>query len=119
MRGQFSLSLMLLVGMATSAEDWRGTVQDVPEGDTLSVTREGELVEVRLFGIDCPNRGQALYEEARNRASSLCLDQEIHVDPMGHGGSEAPPALVHLPSGKVLNHVLVKEGQQIFRSTTS
>ena len=55
--------------------DFSGKVIAVKDGDTLKVLRDSTTaVTVRLYGIDCPERGQAFslpYDEAERGAESV------------------------------------------------
>jgi len=61
----FSLFL-LAAPHAQAAETLPGRVVGVPDGDILRVDRREEgTIKVRLFGIDCPEKGQGYELEAR------------------------------------------------------
>ncbi|MBF0213473.1 MAG: thermonuclease family protein [Magnetococcales bacterium] len=47
------------------AEEWRGRVIRVLDGDTLMVAREGRAERIRLSGVDTPEKGQPFAEEAK------------------------------------------------------
>ncbi len=50
----------------------------VIDGDTIDVTIDGNFERVRYFGVDTPERGQACYQEARQRNLAL-VDEEVYL----------------------------------------
>jgi endonuclease YncB( thermonuclease family) len=86
------------------------TVVDVLDGDSLVLQRGGERLQIRLYGVDCPERGQPYSARAREFTRSVALNRRVTVairdeDPYGRLVSE-----VTLPDGRVLNQLLVGEG---------
>src|SRR5262245_55474190 len=49
----------LLLPLLAQAEQFTGKVVGIRTGDTLSVLRKGRVVQVRLYGVACPQRRQA------------------------------------------------------------
>lgn len=63
---------------------WSGQVVDVHDGDSLRVRRDnGEVVKIRIYGVDCPELGQPYGEEARDLTARRVLDQRVEVAPTG------------------------------------
>ena len=86
------------------------TVVEVLDGDSLVVVLDGERRQIRLYGVDSPERGQPYADRAREFTRSTALDQRVKVsvrdeDLYGRWVSE-----VTLPDGRVLNELLVQEG---------
>ncbi|HQH28791.1 MAG TPA: thermonuclease family protein, partial [Oligoflexia bacterium] len=52
------------------AESFSGEVVGVVDGDTIFVMLEGRTNKVRLWGIDCPETGQAFGKRAKQFTSS-------------------------------------------------
>ena len=61
------------------AEIW--TVTHVYDGDSMEVTRDGDVEDVRVIGIDTPERGECGAEEAREAAQVTLLDQQVALVP--------------------------------------
>ena len=57
-----------------------GRVVSVLDGDSLMVLRDGRQVEVRLFGVDAPEGGQAFGSVARRFLSNLVFSKTVVVD---------------------------------------
>ena len=68
MREHSVLALFLsAVGVATSAlaADFTGPVTSVFDGDTIEVLHSHHPERIRLSGIDCPEKGQAYGQKAK------------------------------------------------------
>jgi endonuclease YncB( thermonuclease family) len=50
---------------------WSGKVIGIADGDTITVLRDKEQVRIRLYGIDCPERGQAFGNKAKQFTAKL------------------------------------------------
>jgi endonuclease YncB( thermonuclease family) len=71
---------LLCSAASLSAEEFRGTVTAVFDGDTVKVTRPGHGAEkVRLIGIDCPESAQPYGPEAKAYTEDLALGQIVLV----------------------------------------
>ena len=56
---------------AVLASDFTGPVVAVLDGDTLEVLHNQHPERIRLSGIDCPEKGQAFGQRAKQAASEL------------------------------------------------
>ncbi len=61
---------------------WKGKVIKVLDGDTLKVKRGKEIVKIRLYGVDCPEKSQRYGPEATKFATQLFLDKKVRVETM-------------------------------------
>jgi endonuclease YncB( thermonuclease family) len=83
------LMLALLAVWPAFGEGWfaNGTVRKVSDGDSLTLdTGDGEQIEVRLYGVDCPESAwsgrwpaQPRSAEATKFTSRLVLNQPVTV----------------------------------------
>ena len=91
---------------------WSGQVVEVHDGDSLRVRRDdGEVVKVRIYGVDCPELGQAFGSDARELTVQLVLGQSVEVVPTGQRSSYGREvAIVRLESLTVLQDALVTAG---------
>jgi micrococcal nuclease len=111
MRVSKALCLVLLfVSCQGRRVDFRGRVVGITDRDTISVTQSGKAEEIRLNGIDCPERGQPFGRRAREFTSTLAFEKEVTVKVKGKDRYGRTVADVILPDGKSLNHELVKAG---------
>ncbi len=63
-----------------STGGFTGRVVGVLDGDSLLVLRDGRQVEVRLYGVDAPEGGQAYGSVARRFLSNLVFGKTVAVD---------------------------------------
>jgi len=89
---------------------FRGPVAKVLDGDSLVVLKQGRPIEVRLYGVDCPERDQPYEREARSFTARLALRQEVTVRGRTVDEYGRVVAEVRLPDGRWLNQELVRAG---------
>ena len=90
---------------------WQGTLVGVPDGDLCLVSHGNQTDRVKLYGIECPRRGQPFWQQSRALASHLALQKIVEVTPLylGHDGLEN--ALVRIEGTKdYLNLQLISYG---------
>jgi endonuclease YncB( thermonuclease family) len=85
-------------------------VVGIADGDTVNVLREGKAVQVRLHGVDTPEKAQAVGTQAPQLTGELAFQQVITVviratDRYGRLVGEGL-----LPDGRSLHQALVKTG---------
>ncbi len=62
-------------GSGGSGSGWQ--VTQVVDGDTVEVSRDGDVERVRLLGIDTPERGQCGYDDATALVAGLVDGREV------------------------------------------
>ena len=77
-----------------------GLVVGVNDGDTITILAESRTVRVRLFGIDCPEQGQAFGQAAKKRVSALCARSVVRVQPKGKDAFGRTLGIVFLADGR-------------------
>lgn len=93
------------------AERWRGVVEEVPDGDTVVVTRRGgERVRCRLHGVDAPEGDQPYGREARQVLRGLVDGREVGVEVAYYDQHGRAVVDLSLPDGRDLGQVLVGAG---------
>ena len=85
-------------------------VVGVTDGDTLEVAAGRTVERVRLWGIDCPEKGQAFGKAAKRFTSDACFGRTVELEERGRDRYGRLLAVVRLPDGKSLNELLVREG---------
>jgi micrococcal nuclease len=91
------------------AADFKGEVIRVLDGDTIEVLHAKKPERVRLYGIDCPERGQAFGQKAKQATSSLLFGKDVRVET--HGRDKHRRTLGTVFDGDLnVNQELVKEG---------
>ena len=75
----FSAESVLGALKAPVQETYTGTVVSVAAGDLVSVDHNGAPVQLRLYGIDCPEEGQKPAEESRAKVADNVLNKTVEV----------------------------------------
>jgi endonuclease YncB( thermonuclease family) len=82
----------------------------VLDGDTIEVLHSLHPERIRLSGIDCPEKGQAFGNRAKQAASKLAFGKDVILDTHGQDKYGRTLADVLLKDGTNVNHMLVKDG---------
>lgn len=80
-----SLAFFLMVSGSATAGTLFGTVTEINDGDTIKIICLKRPLQVRLMGIDAPEKDQAYAEAARQHLSDLILNQLVVVEYTGLG----------------------------------
>ncbi len=104
------LVFLFLAWSAVAFADFSGKVVAVKDGDTLEVMKERVAVRVRLYGIDCPEKGQAFGQRAKQFASDLAFGKTVKVIEKGRDRYGRTVGEVILEDGQSLNRELVRAG---------
>ena len=104
------LAFVTLVAPAICSADFSGEVVRVLDGDTIEVMHQGHSERIRLFGIDCPEKGQAFGNRAKQFTSGLAFAETVTVETHGLDKYGRTIGDVILPDGDSLNRELVKAG---------
>ena len=102
--------IFLLLGTPLEAADYSGRVVGVIDGDTIEVLNGHHAERIRLSGIDCPEKGQAFGQRAKQAASALVFGKKVTIQTHGHDKYKRTLADVILPDGTNVNQELVKQG---------
>ena len=94
----------------TESRRFVGKCVGVTDGDTISVMRNGKAERVELYGVDCPESGQAYGVQAKEFTSSLVSGAEVTVELCGADSDGLSTGKICLPSGKNLSVELVAAG---------
>lgn len=106
----FPIILLLLFTSPLWAEEFTGKVVGVSDGDTITVMRLGRGEKVRLYGIDCPEKGQAFGNRAKQFTSDMVFGKEVLVKTHGYDKYGRILGDVFTTDGKSLNQELVRAG---------
>lgn len=107
----FTVALCLLPACSPAgpAETFTATVGKVMDGDSFYVKADGRKVEVRLQGVDCPEKGQPHGDEARAFTRAFLEKRTLTVE--GLGRDDYGRALVRVSvEGRDLALALVEAG---------
>lgn len=82
-RGTVFLWCLLVLVPAGMAANFEGKVISVLDGDTIEVLHDNKAERIRLYGIDCPEKGQAFGQKAKQATSSLLFGKDVRVETHG------------------------------------
>lgn len=74
------LIILLTVSVSSASRTaFFGKVVGVSDGDTITVFNGEESIKIRLYGIDCPESGQAYGKNAKQFISSIVFGKTVNV----------------------------------------
>jgi micrococcal nuclease len=74
-----SLILGISLNLFAGLHPFIGNCMRIVDGDTVDVSNGGEIIRIRLEGIDCPERDQPFAEEAKAFTVNLILGKSVSV----------------------------------------
>jgi endonuclease YncB( thermonuclease family) len=89
--------LLLLPGICMG---FQGKCVGVKDGDSIMVLRGKDSVEIRLYGIDCPEMGQPFSGRAKKFTSNMVFGKIVEVSPVNMdklGRTVAWVSVTHVP----------------------
>jgi endonuclease YncB( thermonuclease family) len=104
-----TILFFLLLAIPATCLSWPAKVFSVVDGDTIIVLHNGQQKEIRLYGIDCPEKGQEHGQQAKHLTSALVAGRTIEVKPMPPDRSGPSAGLVQV-DGQSLNELLIQNG---------
>lgn len=108
---RFAFALIILALLPPIAwADFTGWVVGVTDGDTIKVLHNGRAEKIRLYGIDCPEKGQPYGSKAKHLTSSLAFGKEVNVRVVDVDRYGRTVGEVILPDGRNLSSELVAAG---------
>ncbi|NEX14133.1 MAG: nuclease [Prosthecochloris sp.] len=99
--------ITVILRLDTQSGDY--TVLHVADGDSFTLTKEREEVEIRLFGIDCPERKQPFYRKAERFTRTVLREGEIRFTAVDRDRYGRVIAWVYVDS-LCLNEELLRNG---------
>jgi len=103
-------SVLILLVPSIGAASFSGPVVSVSDGDMIEVLHNTHPEHVSLSGIDCPEKGQAYSDRAKQAASALVFGRDVILQTHGQDKYGRTLADVFLLDGTNINHALVKAG---------
>jgi micrococcal nuclease len=103
--------LLCILSPSFAIANFTGSVVSVLDGDTIEVLHNTNPERIRLSGIDCPEKGQAFGNRAKQAASALIFGKDVTLDTHGQDKYGRTPGDVFLLDGTHVNHTLVKDGR--------
>lgn len=85
----FIITVLLVLLIPISSWCWETEIQKVHDGDIIEVTRKGNEVDVRLYGIDCPEEGQFYGMESKHYVQKNYRGKTFEVQSHGRNPKDA------------------------------
>ena len=105
----FLIACLFLLPSVTFA--WQGKVVEVTDGDTLVVNKGTTEVDLRLYGIDCPESDQPYGVRATRFTKMMARFEKVEVEPQDRDQYGRVVALVYIDGdGECLNEELIRAG---------
>jgi micrococcal nuclease len=102
--------LFLLAPLTAWSQRAEGVVTKVKDGDSFSMMAGNRKIEVRVEGIDCPEKGQPFGNMAREFTTGLILNRTVFVEIKSYDRYKRALGTVYLMDGTTLNEKLLSEG---------
>ena len=110
--GKTLIVLLLLSSVIVPKQTlaWQGKVVGVSDGDTITVLHDGKGEKIRVYGIDCPEKGQDFGQKAKQFTSDKVFGKVVEIEPVTMDRHGRTVALVFFGGGQNLSEELVDEG---------
>lgn len=95
---------------ALAAKSFSGRVTKVIDGDTIMVLAGAKQFKIRLDGIDCPEKGQAFGNKARQFTAREVFGKNVKILYQTNDRYQRILGTVYYNRGKELNQELLKVG---------
>lgn len=83
----------------------------ITDGDTIRILKDNKEIKIRLAGIDCPERKQDFYTQAKKFTADKAFGKEVKINIIQKSDRYGRVvAEVILPDGTILNEELVRVG---------
>lgn len=111
MKNTIILLLLILSSTYLCAKNIiQGRVIKVTDGDTITLlTKNNKKIKIRLYGIDCPEKGQDYYQVAKNYLSKEVYQKNVNVEVKNKDRYQRSVGIVWLNNTNI-NLSLLKQG---------
>lgn len=103
------ITWLISVGTLNASTITRVKVIGVADGDTITVLQNNKQYKVRLYGIDCPESGQAYGKNAKQFTSSLVYGKTVELTPYDVDRYKRIVAVVKV-NGINVNEAIIRNG---------
>ncbi|MCL2260762.1 MAG: thermonuclease family protein [Fibromonadales bacterium] len=74
------LFILLAISLCFADGAWvKGIAQDVHDGDTFKLKVAGQIIKIRMYGVDAPEKNQTYGEEAGKALRNLIEGKEVRL----------------------------------------
>ena len=106
---RFFLFFILLVCTGFQQDKFiEGKVVGVADGDTITILTDAKVqIKIRLYGIDCPEKGQDFGTKAKKFTSDFCFGKKVRVKNKGTDRYKRMLGIVYVNSGNLNEELLI------------
>ncbi len=101
--------LFFLLAIPATCFSWPAKVVSVADGDTITVLHNDQKKEIRLYGIDCPEKEQSLGEQAKALTTALVSGRNVDFEQKDIDRYDRVVGLVKV-DGQSLSELIVQNG---------
>lgn len=101
--------LALFISPAIAKEPFFGSVKKIIDGDSLLIVSKKKRIEVRLYGVDCPEYDQPFSNEAKALVRKRFYGKKVLIQPEYYDSYKRLVAIVEY-GDQTLNSELVRAG---------
>lgn len=101
--------LFFLLAIPATCFSWPAKVVSITDGDTIIVLHNGQRKEIRLYGIDSPEKGQCHGEQAKALTAALVAGRNVDVEQKGIDKYKRIVGLVKV-DGQYLSELIIQNG---------
>ncbi len=109
MRYLIAITLFAIASSSTWAEPYQAKVLHVWDGDSIVISTENGPHQIRIFGIDAPEKGQPFGQEAKRYLEALLTNQSVTIEPLEQDRYQRTIAHVTLQRKSVAT-LLIEQG---------
>jgi micrococcal nuclease len=106
----FLVFLFCLQQNPAPAQTLTGRAVKIVDGDTFDLLAEGKTYRIRLYGIDCPERNQPYYRQAKLTLGKLCSNQTLTVKYSGKDRNGRIIGNIYTSSNNYINLQMIQQG---------
>ena len=109
------ITILLLLLLASSSlfcgDIIKGRIIKVTDGDTVTLlTKNNKQLKIRLYGIDCPEKGQDFYQVAKDYVSDAIYDKKVQVEIINKDRYQRSVGVIWMDKNVNLNLELINQG---------
>lgn len=101
--------LLLCCLLSGDALAFQGKVVGISDGDTITIMNNGIGEKIRLYGVDCPEKGQDFGKRAKHFTSDMVFGKIVTVDTVVKDRFGRTVGIVKV-SGRCLSEEIIRSG---------
>lgn len=106
----FAVFLLISLHADIFAQTVSGKVTHIKDGDSFIMQVNGKSLEIRLDGVDCPEKGQPFSAKSKAFSASLIYNRNVSVKIKGYDKYKRALGIVYISETRILNEELLRVG---------